>query len=103
MREGLRVRDLANDEGGRLLRSEKAYGSPHRTDPSLRFSTDRRNSTQDFGLAAIAQPISTVPAQSGVGAPRRCSPQKNWAERRARWRWPFGTWRGMTRLSKPSV
>jgi hypothetical protein len=27
--------------------------------------------TQDFGLAATAQPISTVPVQPGVGAPRR--------------------------------
>jgi hypothetical protein len=25
--------------------------------------------THDFGLAATAQPISTVPVQSGVGAP----------------------------------
>ena len=54
------------------------------TDP-CGSAQNRRNSTQDFGLAATPH----------------CSPQKNWAERTARWRWPFGTWRGMTRLSSP--
>jgi hypothetical protein len=42
-----------------------------RTEPThpCGSAQNRRNSTQDFGLTATAQPISTVPAQSGVGAP----------------------------------
>ena len=65
-------------------RSEKACGSPHRTDPSLRFGTRPRQRPRPSGWR---QPPSQSPPsrlnQEDVH-PAHCSPRKNWVESTAR-------------------